>query len=91
MARAISIIREELAEGISLDKCRKCGRMWTLLLELDSSLLGERVDALGLASDIRVWLEVMEGSEYSYLDCDHCYPDVALIILKEELPEIKIG
>jgi hypothetical protein len=91
VARAISRIREELAEGISLDKCRRCGRMWTLLLDLDSSLLGERVDALGLASDMRVWLDVMEVAEYSSLDCDHCYPDIALIILKEELPEIMIG
>lgn len=65
--------------------------MWTLLLDLDSSLLGERVDALGLASDMRVWLDVMEVAEYSSLDCDHCYPDIALIILKEELPEIMIG
>lgn len=91
MARAISRIRKELAEGIDLDKCRKCGRMRTLLLDLDSSLLGERVDALGLASDIRVWLEIMEDPEYSDLDCEYCYPNAALIILRDELPEIEIG
>jgi hypothetical protein len=86
VAKAISDIRDELTAGMKENKCRKCGCMREILVSLDSSLAGERLDAVGLAHEIKDWLELLNEQEYSDLDCEYCYPVEATNILESEFP-----
>ncbi|HUV24200.1 MAG TPA: hypothetical protein VMW26_02095 [Methanomassiliicoccales archaeon] len=86
VAKAISEIRNELTAGMNQNKCRKCGCMRTMLISLDSSLTGERLDAVGLAHEIKDWLEFLEEQEYSDLECEYCYPVSVRQILENEFP-----
>lgn len=86
MAKAISDIRDELTAGMSKNKCRKCGCMRIILYSLDSSLAGERLDAVGLAHEIKDWLEFLDEQEYSDLECDNCHPIKVRRILESEFP-----
>ena len=60
--------------------------MRAILISLDSSLAGERLDAVGLAHEIKDWLEILERQEYENLECDYCYPLEVTKILENEFP-----
>jgi hypothetical protein len=86
VAKAISDVRDKLTAGMGQNKCRKCGCMRTMLISLDSSLAGERLDAVGLAHEIKDWLELLDEQEYSDLECEYCYPVEVAKILESEFP-----
>lgn len=91
MASAVETIIQELEQGMSLGKCRKCGCMRDLLETLEASLPDlERADAPQLLERVKFWIGRLQKIEYSCLGCEHCYPAVATNALNMEFQGIVV-
>jgi tetrahydromethanopterin S-methyltransferase subunit A len=85
---ALEKIRAELAEGMGLSKCRKCGCMRETLEQLGAVLPSLQAQkTAGLSSQIAGWQQKMEPIRYACLGCTHCYPAVAMNVLHQAFPD----
>lgn len=86
---AIKKIKSEIAEGMKLIKCKRCGCMKetleNLLIFLSSN---ENKDFSALLKNIKTWLKEMNHIEYACLGCKRCFPAVATNILISNFPTI---
>jgi len=87
--KKINKIRSELAEGIGLSKCRKCGCMRDALENLRGSFSVKIGDFFGLLAEIDCWSNQMEPVRYACLGCKHCFPAVATNIFRQAFPDLK--
>lgn len=80
--KEIQKIKSELAEGMKLPKCKRCGCMKETLENLLVSLSSNEDKNLSdLLQNVRVWLKEMNQIEYTCLGCKYCFPAVATNIL----------
>lgn len=87
---SIQKIKSELARGMKLDKCRRCGCMKDTFENLLASLTpNKNKDFSDLLQNVEGWLKEMEPIEYSCLGCSYCFPAVATNILTTNFPSIK--
>lgn len=85
----IKDINSELAEGISLKKCRQCGCMKETLKSIEKSVINSNEqDIKQLPTFIKGWKKEITEIKYSCLGCEHCYPAAALNLLNEKYPSI---
>jgi tetrahydromethanopterin S-methyltransferase subunit A len=85
---AVEKIRAELAKGMGLSKCRRCGCMRETLEQLGAILPAlEAQKTAELSSQIAGWLQKMEPIRYACLGCTHCYPAVAMNVLLQAFPD----
>jgi tetrahydromethanopterin S-methyltransferase subunit A len=86
---SLQTIRAELAAGIVLSKCQKCGCMDRTLKQLAALL--PRVgtaEASGLAMSVSASLKHMRPVQYACLGCAYCYPAVAQNALAQAFPAL---
>lgn len=83
-----TLIRKEMAEGIKLSKCKKCGCMNEALKNLKNNIATANINKYSeLIKDFDGWEKKMESIKYSCLGCEHCYPAAAMNIFNEYFPE----
>jgi len=77
----------ELAAGMPLAKCQKCGCMRETLDMLAAALPNvDAVTAVELVQQHADWVAVMQPVQYSCLGCDHCYAGAAQNAFNEAFP-----
>ncbi len=82
----INNIQDELQEGMSLAKCKKCGCMKESLEALHSSLpLLQTEDSL--LKNVETWIRQMSQIKYTCLGCEHCFGAAAMNIFNEAFPD----
>jgi len=85
---AVEKIRAELAKGMGLSKCRRCGCMRETLEQLGAILPALQAQKTAeLSSQIAGWQQKMEPIRYACLGCTHCYPAVAMNVLLQAFPD----
>lgn len=81
-------IEEELREGMSLAKCRKCGCMKETLQTLVKALNSLNARSVnGLEARISSWQSNIEPTMYACLGCEYCFPAVAINVFNQAYPE----
>ncbi len=81
-------IKDELHEGISLAKCRKCGCMKETLETLGKALKNAGDHSIDdLDGNISNWQFKMEPIKYACLGCEYCFPAVAMNVFNQTFPE----
>jgi len=84
----ISKILSELREGMSLEKCKKCGCMRDTLENLSSVLSDLRSDELAeLRKHVEQWLSQLQPREYECIGCKHCFPAVVSNLFYQRFPD----
>lgn len=79
--------RRELAAGMRLDKCRKCGCMKEALEDCLCGLPRRKSgETARLAAGVKAWLTEMKPVEYACLGCKHCFGAEASNALPEAFP-----
>jgi tetrahydromethanopterin S-methyltransferase subunit A len=91
MTNAIFQIEQELAAGIELSKCRKCGCMQDMLRSLSAVLPQMHLPAAtDLHHRLAVWSGKMNATRYACRGCQHCYPAVAHNLFAAAFPHIEL-
>ena len=79
---------DELREGMSLAKCRRCECMRDTLEAFGKALKnGELLSTNGLQGRIANWQSEMEPLKYACLGCQYCFPAVAMNVFNHAYPE----
>jgi len=86
MSRALTVVREQLAEAVSAAKCHGCG----CLHQTVDALAGTDV-AGALADSLAAARAVFEPRKYDCLGCAVCYPAIAANAFSEEFPVLGAG
>ena len=86
---ALGKIEDELREGMSLAKCRKCGCMKEALDALANSAKNLNTTSVdGFASSLSRWQSEMEPIKYACLGCEYCFPAVAMNLFGAAYPDV---
>jgi tetrahydromethanopterin S-methyltransferase subunit A len=86
---SLQTIRAELAAGIVLPKCQKCGCMDSTLKQFAALLPSVGTEeASGLAVSVSASLKHMRPVQYACLGCEHCYPAVAQNAFAQAFPAL---
>ncbi len=81
-------VESELATGMGLIKCQKCGCMVDALKNLNTTLPTlDSADAIALIPTVRKYLEQMRPVQYACLGCAYCYPAAAQNAFSNAFPE----
>lgn len=84
---SLETVRSELATGINLYKCQKCGCMESGLANLSAALSSIGTpEASALTQDLTTWRRSMRAVQYSCLGCDYCYPAIAQNAFAQAFP-----
>ncbi len=74
----VESVQAELAAGMALPKCQKCGCMQDALHNFAQVLpRAGTADTSALAGDVSDWIARMRPVQYKCLGCEHCYPAAA--------------
>jgi tetrahydromethanopterin S-methyltransferase subunit A len=85
---ALDRVRAALQEGMGLVKCQKCGCMEETLEVLRSGLPAVEVPAAReLVNLVEEWQRQLRPIQYACLGCEHCFPAVAMNVVREAFPE----
>jgi tetrahydromethanopterin S-methyltransferase subunit A len=88
----LQLIKEELAAGMQLTKCRQCGCMQATLNSLAEALPPiDNATADQLSQKVKEWRRQMGPVRYACLGCEHCYPAVVQNALSDGLPALEVG
>lgn len=86
-------IETELATGLKLQKCRKCGCMQDALRSLFAALtqVENSPQTLALRDQVAAWSGQMKPVRYTCLGCQHCYPAAAQNLFAARFPHIELS
>jgi tetrahydromethanopterin S-methyltransferase subunit A len=88
----LNVILKELAAGMQLPKCWKCGCMNDALAGIDTALISlEGIEKEELHSQMGRWQQQMQPTQYTCLGCPHCFPAVATNHMNQAYPEAMNG
>lgn len=88
IAPAISSIMDKIAQGMELEKCRKCGCMQSALEGAESAFRSvEEPEVRILTTTIQGYKAIMEPIAYDCLGCKTCWGAEATILTTEQFEE----
>ncbi|MCG3211739.1 MAG: hypothetical protein FOGNACKC_05385 [Anaerolineae bacterium] len=88
---AVQRIEQELAGGLKLSKCQKCGCMQDALHRLLLALPHIDTDsARALQDTATIWSQQMQPVKYACLGCAYCYPAMAQNIFSAGYPQLNL-
>jgi len=86
--RSLKGAHREIAKGIALDKCTKCGCMRDVVEALCSTKLGDMgKGSSDLIHDARRWRRMLKRKEYECAGCRHCFAAEATNLLYQAMPQ----
>ena len=86
-SNTLDTVQAELAAGMELAKCHKCGCMQDTLAALAGTIPTlYAAEGQDMAAQVATWLSTMEPVQYSCLGCSICYPALAQSAIADAFP-----